>query len=92
MNHEVIIIKSHNNNAPLYREYEQLVDQSLADFSLEEGLDQDELANLIKTAVHNSENIAATKSITMLVAAADYKKFVRMMRQKSKEPPREALW
>jgi hypothetical protein len=74
-----------------YKEYEKLVEDALTDFGLAEGMEADELGEMMQTAMRQDEgsNIAATKSVTMLVAAADYKKFCRMMRARSKEAPRE---
>ena len=78
----------------IVRRYEKLVEDALKDFGQAEGMEADELGEMIQTAMRQDEgsSVAATKSVTMLVAAADYKKFCRMMRQKSKEAPREVYF
>ena len=70
------------------------MEDGLKDFGQAEGMEADELGEMIQTAMRQDEgsSVAATKSVTMLVAAADYKKFCRMMRQKSKEAPREVYF
>ena len=72
---------------PLYREYEAMIDKALEDFAATEGVDMDELAELVKEAVAGGRT-SVNKSLGLLVAAGDYSKFVSLMAQKAKEPPR----
>ena len=60
---------------------------SLEDFAATEGVDMDELAELVKEAVSGGRT-SVNKSLGLLVAAGDYSKFVSLMAQKAKEPPR----
>lgn len=71
---------------PLYRQYEQLIDKALADFAKEEGFDNEELAQIVRNAMAANPTGSAEKSVRMLVAAGDYKKFVKMMRQRANQP------
>ena len=81
----------------LYREYEKMVDAALDEFAKEHCGDGDgkiKLHSAIRDAVEaerpdtaapKSPKGGVEKSVDMLLAAADYKKFVRLMRQRAAE-------
>jgi hypothetical protein len=75
-----------------YREYESLIDAALADFVASEGTGNGnarlcigDFSDLLHKAADQEKGSVAQRSLGMLVAAGDYRKFVAMMVARSRE-------
>ena len=65
----------------LYKEYERRIEKILSAFAAEEGCEAAQLMSIIREAADSMPQ--AEKSVQTLLAATEFRKFVRLMRMKA---------
>jgi hypothetical protein len=64
----------------LHREYETMVEAALLEFTAKEGIDNAQ--DLYRRILHAQDDPKFERTVNLLLAAADYKKFVSLMKRK----------